>query len=190
MNDPEIQRKIKKGGRGQLRQDIEVKFRTRSTLVPWEQPGEDMSQDTRVRARPWIRPHVGNKGQKTDRQAQAWNAWTLVSRVVQVQNNGQETAMERSKTSWQEDGSQTAMTSNPFLHGSSMLPQLQKLSWKGSPRAGGQEFRTSTQVMEHEGDRGTQQPWPTDSDCLCFSYLDWWLGMSISNPEHLLKVKW
>ena len=42
----------------------------------------------------------------------------------------------------------------------------------------------------HKGDRGTQQPWSTDPDCLCFSYLDWCLGMSISNPEHLLKVKW
>ena len=152
-----------------------------------------MSQDTRVRARPWIRPHVGNKGQKRDRQTQAWNAWTLVSRVeqkVQGQNNGQETTMERSKTSWREDGSQMAMTSKPFLHSSSMLPQLQKLSWKGSPSAGGQEFRTPRQVMGHEGDRGTQQPWSTDPDCLCFSYLDWCLGMPISNPEHLLKVKW
>ena len=154
--------------------------------APWS-PGEDISQDTRVRAKPWIRPNRGSKGQKTARQTQAWNAWTPVSGVgqkVQVQNNGQETTMERSRTSWQEDGSQTAMTRRPFLH-SPMVPQLQKLSWKGSPRAGG---RSSEHPDKLWGMKGTEGP--GNPDCLCFSCLDWCPGMSISNPEHLLKVKW
>lgn len=116
-----------------LRQDVEAEVQN------GERPGSMRtvrSQDTKVRAKPWIRPHTESKGQKPGRQTQARNVQTPVGRAeqkVQVQANSQET----------EEQDELAGRQKPNSNDEQALPATffygvwpQKPSQKGSPGQG------------------------------------------------------